>query len=123
VSEYSKPILFFFAISGGFLTILELVCYVAIFLYARKMTHLVGGMLKESVIRERHRCNAINLYGQIVTWVMEFWYIFVVGICVNYFESELLREVTPIVKHFDFMLIPLAQIYTSRPLTRYMSNL
>ena len=105
-----NTILNLLAIFGGAFSLVELSCYVAIFLYTRKMTNSMGSLLRESVIRERHRCNAISLLGQIVSWFIEFWYACIVGLVVNFYDSDLLREVTPILKHLDFVLIPLVQV-------------
>ena len=120
---YKKEFLYAFAIFGGLLTVHELLCYISIYIFAKRTTNNVGGILRESVIRERNRGNAISLFGQIATWFMEFWYIFMVGFFVNYFDTDVIREVTPILKHFDFVLVPLVQVYTSPPLRKYLKSL
>jgi hypothetical protein len=44
------------------------------------------------------------------------------GILANVYKIDWLREATPILKLFDFALIPLVQIYTSPPIKRFMMN-
>jgi hypothetical protein len=79
-------------------------------------------VLKSSVINERNHKNAITLTGQVATCFIEFWYLLLVPILSNFLDIELLREVAPVIKHFDLLLVPLVQIYTSPPLKAFMAN-
>ncbi len=122
VNLHKKKFIYMAAILGGLMTLTELFCYISIYLYAKKTTNNVGGILRDSVIRERNKGNAISLYGQIATWFIEFYYVFLVGFFVNYFNGDVVREITPILKHFDFVLVPLVQVYTTPPLKKHLMS-
>ena len=120
---YKKIVLAVIGVYGTTLIILEIVFYINIHLYFIMMNKNVGAkVLKISVINERNHKNAITLTGQVATCFIEFWYLLVVPILSNFLDIELLREVAPIIKHFDVLLVPLVQIYTSPPLKAFMSN-
>ncbi len=80
-------------------------------------------VLKASVINERNHRNAITLTGQVATFVIEFWYVLLVTVLSHFLDIELVREVSPILKHFDVLLVPLVQIYTSPPLKSFIANI
>jgi hypothetical protein len=77
------------------------------------------GVLHESVIKKRNRVNAINLTGLVMGWLMEIWYIILVGILSLVVDSKVLREVSAVLKHFEFYLVPLIQVHTSDPLKKF----
>ena len=105
------------------LNVIEIFCYIAIFVHLTVFNKNVASfVLKSSVIQDRNRTNAINLTGQFAGWLMEVWYTVLAGILSNVYKIDMLREAIPILKLFDFVLIPLVQIYTSPPIKRFMMN-
>ncbi len=110
-------------IYGVTLIFLEIVFYINIYLYVVTMNKNVGSkVLKTSVINERNHKNAITLTGQVATCFIKFWFLSLVSILSYFLDIEFLREVAPIIKHFDVLLVPLVQIYTSPPLKVFMAN-
>ena len=105
------------------LNIAELGCYITIFSYLSYINKKnASSVLKPSIIRDRNRSNAISLTGQAIGWVMEVWYIILVGVFSTIYKFELTRELSPIIKLFEFALIPLVEIYTTPPLKSFMGN-
>ena len=51
-----------------------------------------------------------SMVGQLASWVMEVWYLVLVGVLSTNFDMDLLREVAPLLKHLEFFLIPLVQV-------------
>ena len=62
------------------------------------------------------------MVGQLASWIMEVWYLVLVGVLSTNFDMDFLREVAPLLKHLEFFLIPLVQIYTSPPIKKYLSS-
>ena len=60
------------------------------------------------------------MLGLFISWVMEMWYILIVGLLSTKFEVGYLREVAATLKDFDFILIPLFQIITSVPMRKFI---
>ena len=50
------------------------------------------------------------MVGQLASWVMEVWYLVLVGMLSTNYDMDLLREVSPLLKHLEFFLIPLVQV-------------
>ena len=50
------------------------------------------------------------MVGQLASWMMEVWYLVLVGVLSTNFDMDLLREVAPLLKHLEFFLIPLVQV-------------
>jgi len=121
--KYKKMFLTVAGIYGVTLIFLEIVFYINIYLYVVTMNKNVGSkVLKTSVINERNHKNAITLTGQVATCFIKFWFLSLVSILSYFLDIEFLREVAPIIKHFDVLLVPLVQIYTSPPLKVFMAN-
>jgi hypothetical protein len=116
-------VLLLIAAIGCLLNITELGCYITIFCYLSFVNKRnASSVLKPSVIRDRNRSNSISLTGQAAGWIMEVWYIILVGVFSTIYKFELTRELSPIIKLFEFVLIPLVEIQTTPPLKRYMDN-
>ncbi len=119
----TKAILYMYAIVGGVATLTEISYYITIYYYLTSINNNIGEkVLKQSVVKERNRRNAVSFSGQMASCVLEFWYVFLVGIFNNFYDTELVREITPILKHFTFFLVPLIQVLTTPPLRTYMSS-
>ena len=102
---------------------MEICFYIFLYSYLITLNRNIGAkVLKASVILERNQRNAISLTGQVLTCFMEFWNNIIVPILSHFVDIELLREVAPILKHFDIVLVPLVQIYTSPPLKAFVFN-
>jgi len=54
---------------------------------------------------------------------MEVCYVLLVGFLKVIFDSNLPREITTILKYYDYFLIPLVQIYSSAPIKRFMASM
>jgi hypothetical protein len=73
-----------------------------------------------SVLKNRNKTNAITMAGQAASWIMEIWYIVIVGVLSTIVQVDILREISVVVKALEFCLIPFVQIYTSAPIRRYL---
>jgi hypothetical protein len=106
-------------IFGGILTLIELCCYLTYFHFIYNHDNTVAiTVISKSSLKSRNKTNAISMGGQVASWVMEIWYIVLVGLLSTMFQVELLREVSVIIKASDYFLIPLVQILTSAPIKR-----
>ncbi len=70
----------------------------------------------------RNKTNATSMVGQITSWIMEIWYIILVGVLSTMFQVDLLREVSVLIKTSEYFLIPLVQILTSAPIKRFIKQ-
>jgi hypothetical protein len=97
-------VLLLVAAIGFLLNIAELSCYITIFSYLSFVNKRnASSVLKPSIIRDRNRSNAISLTGQAAGWIMEVWYIILVGVFSTIYKFELTRELSPIIKLFEFV--------------------
>jgi hypothetical protein len=111
------------ALVGCSLTILEVSSYMAFFYQMTGYNKAVAGkMLKPSVIKGRNRVNAISMIGQIFGWLMEIWYLLLISVLSLKYEMDFLREVSFLLKHFEFCLIPFVQIVTSNPISQFIET-
>jgi hypothetical protein len=121
---YKKIFLAFCGIYATSMAVMEIIFYLIIYCHLILLNKNVGAkVLKASVINERNHRNAITLTGQVATFVIEFWYVLLVTVLSHFLDIELVREVSPILKHFDVLLVPLVQIYTSPPLKSFIANI
>jgi hypothetical protein len=60
--------------------------------------------------------------GQFAGWVMEIWYVLLIGLLSGFYNMEKMREFSSLVKDLEFVLIPLVEIYTSLPIRNFISN-
>ena len=105
---------------GTIFTMLELTSYIIFFQYITKHNKNVAStILQPSVIKQRNQANAISMVGQIVSWVMEIWYTMFMGFLPMYFKMETVREVSALLKNFEFVLIPMVEVYTSAPIRKF----
>ena len=108
---------------GGILTIIELCCYLFYFQYIyHHDNNIAARVVSQTTIRMRNKTNAISMIGQVTSWVMEIWYIVLVGLLSTMFQVDSLREVAVLVKATDHFLIPLVQIFTSAPIKRFFKR-
>ena len=108
---------------GGILTIIELCCYLSYFQYIYHHDNCIAArVVSQKTIRMRNKTNAISMIGQVTSWVMEIWYIVLVGLLSTMFQVDSLREVAVLVKATDHFLIPLVQIFTSAPIKRFFKR-
>jgi hypothetical protein len=101
-------------------TTVEISSYVILFYFIAKHDNKTAiGVLHQSVIKKRNRVNAISLTGLVTGWLMEVWYIFLVGFLSLVMDRNVLREVSAVLKYYEFYLIPLVQVHTSDPLKKF----
>ena len=60
-----------------------------------------ANLLKPAVIKQRNRANAISMVGQFARWVMEIWYIVLVGLLGKVFGPNATLDQQPPVFKFD----------------------
>ena len=110
-------------IFGGFLTIIELCCYLAYFQYIYHHDNKVAAkVVSQTMIRIRNKTNAISMVGQVTSWIMEIWYIVLVGLLSTMFQVDRLREVAVLIKTTEYFLIPLVHVITSAPIKRFFKR-
>ena len=108
---------------GATFQILELCCYIILYAYVKNHNNTIAvTVLDAGVIKMRNRANSISLSGQLASWILEVWYIVIIGIFSNALKYSAMRDVAPFLKTFEFFLIPLFQIKTSAPIKRYLSS-
>ncbi len=113
-----------FSMIGLAQTIVEISSYLILYQYLSSHNNKnMGQILKQSEINARNKVNAISLMGLVMGWFMKFWYVFLVGVLGYVFDKNLLREVSSVLKYFEFFLVPLVQIHTSAPLKKFRMNL
>jgi hypothetical protein len=101
----------------------ELTSYIILFLEQKTSTARVSQSLSETVVKNRHRVNAISLSGQFITCIAGGWYIFM-GLIITYVtRSEKSREIAALFRVSQFGVIPAIEIYTSPPLTRFVKGI
>ena len=61
--------------------------------------------------------------GQMAVWAMEVWYIVVIGFLNTLFKLDPIRELAPIVKYLEFVVVPFIQVKTSAPIQQYLASL
>ena len=116
-----QRIISFISFIGIILTLIEITCYVIIFHHIHHHNNNIGAVvLSEKIIKHRNRTNAISFFGQFLAWVMRIWYV-VIFIFVFHVKISL-REIIPMIKNFEFVLIPLVEIYTSAPIKTFRAN-
>ena len=104
----------------GILTIIELCCYLTYFQYIYHHDNNVAVMVvSQIIIRIRNKSNAISMMGQVTKWIMEVWYIILVGIFSTMFQVDLMREVSVLIRATEYFLIPLVHVLTSPPIKRF----
>ena len=108
---------------GLFFTAVEVSCYIILYYcikdHNKTMSRII---LTPPVAHKRDRVNAIGLSGQLAVWLMEIWYIILIGLLHPLINFELFREVAPFIKCLEFGMIPLVQIHTSNPIKSFMSK-
>jgi hypothetical protein len=112
----------FFASTLAHLTV-EISSYIILFCYiSQHDNNIAKNVLKPSVIKSRNRANAVNLTGLVLGWLMEVWYIFLVGVLSFIMDQNAFREVSALLKYYEFYLILLVQIHTSPALKKFRIN-
>ena len=102
---------------------LEIFCYLIIFLEQSESTKKVSRYLNETTVKARDRMNAISLSGQFLTWAAGSWYI-VLGLIISATDkTDRGRELAAVVRLSQFGIIPAIEIVTSPPLKRFAQSL
>jgi hypothetical protein len=106
---------------AGLWTLTELCCYLAFFQHVIHHNNSIAvGVVAPSVLKNRNKTNAITMAGQAASWIMEIWYIVIVGVLSTIVQVDILREISVVVKALEFCLNPFVLIYTSAPIRRYL---
>jgi hypothetical protein len=116
-----KTILLYFTILGFAHQVIEIASYAILFHYiaSHNNNNAMNQILKQSDIKARNRSNAISLLVLITGWMMEISYLIAVGVLSFVMDRNTVREISSILKYYEFYLIPLVQIYTSTPLKQF----
>jgi hypothetical protein len=114
-----KDVLTVISMAGIFFILVEMFCYIILFYYLTEHNkNIAANILQPSVIKHRNKTNAISMLGLFACWLLEVWYMILVGILAIQFEMDELKEVSATLKDFDFVWIPLLQIMTSASLRK-----
>jgi hypothetical protein len=106
---------------GIVLTVIEVLCYVLFFYHIYKHNQTVASqVLEPSIIKKRNKRNAISMTGQLAGWIMEGWHVVLIGFLTPIFDLDSLRNVSSLLKNFEFAFIPLVQIWSSVPIKKYL---
>jgi hypothetical protein len=54
--------------------------------------------------------------------LLEAWYVILVGLLTPFLDSNLVREVSAILKMSNFCLVPIIQMITSPPIRKYLKE-
>jgi hypothetical protein len=108
---------------GIIYTMLEIISYAILFYHMNQHNNKVASsVVKPSVVKQRNKSNAVSMVGQFAGWVMEIWYVLLIGLLSGFYNMEKMREFSSLVKDLEFVLIPLVEIYTSLPIRNFISN-
>lgn len=106
---------------GVTLTLLEIFSYIILFHHISCHNKFVASnVLTPAVIQQRNAANAIGLVGQFAAWVMEVWYLILIGLLSAFYDMDSVREYSSLLKDLEFALIPLVEVWTSAPIRSYM---
>ena len=83
---------------------------------------MAATVVKPSIIKQRNKSNAVSMVGQLLGWLMEIWYIVLIGLLSAFFNLESLREFASLLKDLEFALIPVVEVYTSTPIRNFITN-
>ena len=108
------------------MTIAQILCYVAIasYIYNHDNSATTRRILSAGVIRERNRTNAITLFGQLCTFLLQmvmYGIIFVIKASTNW-RPQIVAAIIPIKIGF-FAIISLVEIITSPSLKKRLPSL
>ena len=75
---------------GSILTVIEISCYLILYhhIYIHNKTTAEKKLLDSSIIRKRNQDNTVSLTGLFLTFLMEVWYIVLVGILSIVFQND-----------------------------------
>ena len=109
---------------GLVLTIIEITSYAILFHHIGKQNNNVAAfVLSPKVIQQRNKANAISFVGQFAGWIMEVWYVVLVGLLAVILKMDSsVREVSSMVKDFEFALIPMVEVFTSSPIQNFRAQ-
>ena len=118
--DYKFPILVITTLCGILYLSIEFYCYFLIFysVFKHDNTEAIK-ILKPSVIRQRNQANVISLVGQVLGFVIKLWYMVAIGVLAIPFNAIRVREVSGILKTFDFVAIPLVMILSTSTLRNF----
>ena len=118
--ELKKRVVTAIGTLGMVFTFLEISSYLIFFHHL--IVHdnsVMENILQTSVIKQRNRANAISMIGQLAAWMMEVWYAFLIGFLSTFFDVDTLREVASLLKNYEFVLIPMIEVYTSASIRNF----
>ena len=109
--------------AGLMFTIQEILSYAILFHHiSYHNNNIAANVLSATVIKQRNRTNAISFVGQFLGWVMEVWYVILVGLLSAVYNMESVREISSFLKDLEFVLIPLVEVYISFPITKFIAQ-
>ena len=109
--------------AGLMFTIQEILSYTILFHHISYHNNIIAAnVLSATVIKQRNRTNAISFVGQFLGWVMEVWYVILVGLLSAVYNMESVREISSLLKDLEFVLIPLVEVYISFPITKFIAQ-
>ena len=118
----SKDAIFYLSSVGALFPTIELACYIAFFHHTIRHDNTVAIIvIQPEVLKLRNKRNAISMIGLLASWLMELWYIIIVGLLTAIIKDPVyVRDVSTLIKMLEFVLLPLVQILSSEPIKRFL---
>jgi hypothetical protein len=109
---------------GTFENLMEMSSYLILYHYLWKHDNQnASRILNQKVITMRNRTNALSLTGLFITLIMEVLFLVLVGFFSLFFEDHnMFRDLGALILMYEYLFIPLAQIYTSPPIRKFISS-
>ena len=121
--SWRKFWILFCSLIGLIFISIELTCYIIIFQHISVHNNTVmSEILDQNIIKKRNQVNAISLTGLFTCWSMLFFHLIVAGFFSYISGNKWNREMSTILRYFEYVLVPYIQIRTSPPIKRYLSN-
>lgn len=119
---WPKLFIMFYTIFGSLLTSIEFCSYLILFYHIHNHNNnIINGILDQKVIQSRNRANAMSLTGLFMCWMLEVWYIILVGFLSFILGNKSNRGISAFLRYYEFLLIPLIHVHTSEPVKRFKS--
>ena len=122
-AEFRKKFVAHIATLGVIMTLVEVSVYITFFHHiASHNKNIASTVVQPGIIKQRNQANAITMFGQLLAWVMEVWYVFFIACLSAYYDIDTLREVASLLKTLEFFLIPLVEVHTSKPISNIIEQ-
>ena len=106
-SGRKDTLIFWFSVHGSILTVIEISCYLILYhhIYIHNKTTAEKKLLDSSIIRKRNQDNTVSLTGLFLTFLMEVWYIVLVGILSIVFQNDCIYAASAFVMAYERVFV------------------